>query len=184
VQTGVFRPENVNELAKEKRIFQQVGYYRWAGFSITEGNRPECVDSIKTSLDLLPMFRHSLRWAGTISGGFDYRLRGSYQSGHLADNTIAAWAYYGILGYTIPGTRLEPRFSIEYNYASGKRSLTGPVTATFDQLYPTTHQWMRITDLFGEQNSKDLKPGFSFAPAKKMKVCAVYMKPTFMEPMT
>src|SRR5215469_7143096 len=55
VQTGVSAP-NVAEIAKQKRIFQQVGYYRWAGFNITEGNRPESVGSIKTSLDLLPMF--------------------------------------------------------------------------------------------------------------------------------
>jgi len=55
VQTGVSAP-NVADIAKEKRIFQQVGYYRWAGFNITEGNRPESVDSIKASLDLLPMF--------------------------------------------------------------------------------------------------------------------------------
>jgi predicted permease len=55
VQTGVSAP-NVVDIAKETRIFQQVGYYRWAGFNITEGNRPESVDSIKVSLDLLPMF--------------------------------------------------------------------------------------------------------------------------------
>ena len=55
VQTGVSAP-NVADIAKQKRIFQQVGYYRWAGFNITEGNRPESVDSIKVSLDLLPMF--------------------------------------------------------------------------------------------------------------------------------
>jgi putative ABC transport system permease protein len=55
VQTGVSAP-NVADIAKEKRIFQQVGYYRWAGFNITEGNRPESVNSIKASLDLLPMF--------------------------------------------------------------------------------------------------------------------------------
>lgn len=55
VQTGVSAP-NAADIAKEKRIFQQVGYYRWAGFNITEGNRPESVDSIKASVDLLPMF--------------------------------------------------------------------------------------------------------------------------------
>jgi len=120
------------------------------------------------------LYTSGLRWSGTIPGGFDYRARYSYQSGHYADNSIHAWAYYGILGYTIPNTRLEPRFSIEYNYASGNRSIGSSVTGTFDQLYPTTHQWRRITDLFGEQNIKDLKPGFDFKPLKKMKVYVVY----------
>ena len=55
VQTGVSAP-NINDIARQKNIFQQVGYYRWGGFNITEGNRPESIDGIKTSLDLLPMF--------------------------------------------------------------------------------------------------------------------------------
>ena len=33
-----------------------MAYYRWAGFNITEGNRPESVDGIKASAELLPMF--------------------------------------------------------------------------------------------------------------------------------
>jgi Alginate export len=116
------------------------------------------------------LYTSGLRWSGTIPGGFDYRARYSLQSGHFADNSIRAWAYYGILGYTIPKTSLKPRFSIEYNYASGNRSISGPVTGTFDLLYPTTHQWNRLTDLFGEENITDLKPGFDFRPLPKMRV--------------
>lgn len=55
VQTGVSAP-NILDIASQKNIFQQVAYYRWAGFNITEGNHPESVDSIKCSLDMLPMF--------------------------------------------------------------------------------------------------------------------------------
>ena len=119
------------------------------------------------------LYTTGLRLAGAIPGGFDYRARYSFQTGHLADNSIHASAYYGILGYTLP-SRFQPRFSIEYNYASGNKAIGSSVTGTFDQLYPTTHQWQRITDLFGEQNIKDLKPGFSFRPAQKMHVFLVY----------
>jgi predicted permease len=55
VQTGVSAP-NIVDIAGQKNIFQQVGYYRWSGFNITEGNHPESVDGIKTSLDMLPIF--------------------------------------------------------------------------------------------------------------------------------
>jgi predicted permease len=55
VQTGVSAP-NIVDIDAQKNIFQQVAYYRWAGFNITEGNHPESVDSIKCSLDMLPMF--------------------------------------------------------------------------------------------------------------------------------
>ena len=55
VQTGVSAP-NMADIATQTRIFQQVGYHRWAGFNITESNRPETVAGIKASIDLLPMF--------------------------------------------------------------------------------------------------------------------------------
>lgn len=55
VQTGVSAP-NIVDIAAQRAVFQQVGYYRWSRFNITEGNHPESIDGIKTSLDLLPMF--------------------------------------------------------------------------------------------------------------------------------
>ena len=55
VQTGVSAP-NLIDIAAEKKVFQKVGYYRWAGFNITEGKRPESIQGVKASLDLLPMF--------------------------------------------------------------------------------------------------------------------------------
>src|SRR5579864_6447136 len=54
VQTGVSAP-NIGDIAKIG-IFQQVAYYRWSGFNITEGGRPESVNGIKASAELLPMF--------------------------------------------------------------------------------------------------------------------------------
>ena len=125
------------------------------------------VDKVKGNERL---YTSGLRWAGTIPGGFDYRARYSIQTGHYADNAIHAWAGYAVLGYTIPKSRLEPRLSIEYNYASGNKAIGSPVIGTFDLLYPTTHQWHRITDLFGEENIADLKPGFDFRPLRKMRV--------------
>jgi len=54
IQTGVSAP-NVADIAKAG-VFQYVGYFRWSGFNITEGNRPETIRGIKASADLLPMF--------------------------------------------------------------------------------------------------------------------------------
>lgn len=55
VQTGVSAP-NLLDMAAQKKIFQQVGYFRFSRFNITGGNLPESIDGIKASLDLLPMF--------------------------------------------------------------------------------------------------------------------------------
>jgi predicted permease len=54
IQTGVSAP-NIGDIAKTG-IFEQVAYYRWSGFNITEGSRPESVEGIKASAELLPMF--------------------------------------------------------------------------------------------------------------------------------
>jgi predicted permease len=55
VQTGVSAP-NMVDIARQANIFQQVGYYRFSGFNITESNRPESITGIRASVDLLPTF--------------------------------------------------------------------------------------------------------------------------------
>ncbi len=54
IQTGVSAP-NIADIARSG-VFQQVAYYRWSRFNITEGDRPESVQGIKASAELLPMF--------------------------------------------------------------------------------------------------------------------------------
>ncbi|HXE13339.1 MAG TPA: ABC transporter permease [Bryobacteraceae bacterium] len=54
IQTGVSAP-NIADIRKAG-VFQYVAYYRWSRFNITEGNRPEAIEGIKASSDLLPLF--------------------------------------------------------------------------------------------------------------------------------
>lgn len=54
IQTGVSGP-NIVDIGKSG-VFQYVGYYRWARFNITEGDRPESIQGIKASAELLPLF--------------------------------------------------------------------------------------------------------------------------------
>lgn len=54
IQTGVSAP-NIADIARAG-VFQYVAYYRWSQFNITEGDRPETIQGIKTSAELLPMF--------------------------------------------------------------------------------------------------------------------------------
>lgn len=116
------------------------------------------------------LYASGLRVNGTFGRGFDGKVRYSFQSGHLADDPIRAWGGYGVLGYSIPNRRLQARFSLEYAYASGNKTSGDRVIGTFDQLYPTSHGQRGITDLFAEENIKDLKPAFDFKPRKNAKV--------------
>ena len=54
IQTGVSAP-NIADIAKSG-VFRYVAYYRWSRFNITEGDRPEMLQGIKASSELLPMF--------------------------------------------------------------------------------------------------------------------------------
>lgn len=54
IQTGVSAP-NIADIAKTG-VFRYVAYYRGAAFNLTEGNRPESLDGVQASADLLPMF--------------------------------------------------------------------------------------------------------------------------------
>jgi predicted permease len=55
VQTGVSAP-NMVDIGRQTAIFQRVGYYRFAGFNITESSHPESITGIKASIDMLPIF--------------------------------------------------------------------------------------------------------------------------------
>ncbi len=54
IQTGVSAP-NITDIAKTG-VFQYVAYYRGWRFNITQGDRPESINGIKASTELLPMF--------------------------------------------------------------------------------------------------------------------------------
>jgi putative ABC transport system permease protein len=55
VQTGVSAP-NLADIARQTQVFQEVGYYRFSEFNITDSNHPESIEGIKASAELLPMF--------------------------------------------------------------------------------------------------------------------------------
>src|SRR5579875_2050004 len=54
IQTGVSAP-NIVDIARSG-VFKYVAYYRWSRFNITQGDRPETIEGIQSSAELLPMF--------------------------------------------------------------------------------------------------------------------------------
>jgi Alginate export len=59
--------------------------------------------------------------------------------------------------------------SLEYNYASGNAAKDGEPN-TFDQFYPSNHNYYGMIDQFGWKNMKNERAGFDFLPLKKLKV--------------
>jgi hypothetical protein len=86
------------------------------------------------------------RWVGQLPDHFDYGTEMARQAGAVGTDTVGAWAGHWVLGYTLSNLRLQPRFSVEYNYASGDSNSTDGHRGTFDQIYPTGHDKYGLAD--------------------------------------
>jgi alginate export protein len=103
-----------------------------------------------------------LRVTGKLAGGFDYAGETVIQHDSRDARRVSAHAATLTLGWTVRDVRWKPRFSAEYNYASN----------SFDQFYPSNHNYYGMIDLFGWRNIRNYRAGFDFAAAKKLKVRA------------
>lgn len=111
-----------------------------------------------------------VRAFGTQPGGIDYTFEVVAQRGSYSSDRIVALGDSSMLGWTISKSRLKPRVSVEYNYASGNASAKDGVRNTFDQFYPSNHGYYGMIDQFGWKNMKNARAGFDFLPLKKLKV--------------
>src|SRR5262249_3415049 len=111
---------------------------------------------------------------GKLPANLDYGLEMARQDGSLGSDDISAWAGHWVLGYTAAKMKFKPRFSAEYNYASGDRSGTDGQRHTFDQLYPTGHDKYGLADQVGWKNIHNLRAGVDFKPGKKWAVRGRY----------
>lgn len=108
-----------------------------------------------------------VRWVGKLPANFDYGIEMDKQAGSLGTDTISAWAGHWVLGETLINTRFKPRFSVEYNYASGDRNPKDGTRGTFDQLYPTAHDKYGLADQVGWKNIRNARAGVELKLAKK-----------------
>ncbi len=106
--------------------------------------------------------------------GFDYNAAIVKQWGSFAQGNISAWGGYTTIGYTLSEAPLRPRFSAEYNYATGDNDPNDGNIGYFDNLYPTAHLWYGYTDLVGWRNIKNLRLRSGFKPHQKLKLAFDY----------
>jgi len=106
--------------------------------------------------------------------GFDYQTELIRQWGRFASSDHAAWAGYGIGGYTISSHAMKPHVSAEYSYASGNRNATDRTHRTFDHLLGTNHLFYGLVDAVGWQNMKNIRIGADAKPHKTIQFNADY----------
>jgi hypothetical protein len=114
-----------------------------------------------------------LRWAGDRSR-FDYDVETAGQFGGIGTDTIRAWAWSAVAGYTFQDAPLKPRVFIKYDFASGDRNATDSVHGTFDQLYPNIHDHHGLADQVAWQNLKSVRSGARIALRRNWIAASAY----------
>jgi hypothetical protein len=99
------------------------------------------------------------RWVGKLPANFDYGSDTARQQGSVGAESVGAWAGHWVLGRTLPTARFKPRFSLEYNYASGDHNARDGKHGTFDSLYPTGHDKYGLADQVGWKNIRNARAG-------------------------
>jgi hypothetical protein len=114
-----------------------------------------------------------VRFAGKLPAGLDYGVDMALQRGSLDADEISSWAGHWQLRETLPG-KYAVKLTSEYNHATGDKDARDGVRQTFDQLYPTGHDKLGLSDQVGWKNVHHLREGFEFSPLKATPIGVSY----------
>ena len=113
------------------------------------------------------------RASGRLPAHLDYAVTMAKQVGSLGADDIDAWAGHYQIRESIPG-RLAFKVTSEYNHASGDSNSTDGTRGTFDQLYPTGHDKLGLSDQVGWRNLNHIREGIEFSPVKATPITVNY----------
>jgi hypothetical protein len=113
-----------------------------------------------------------VRSAGALPKRVDYGVELAGQRGHIATDSISAWAGHYALGWVVVQSAIKPRLSVEFNHASGDGDPRDRRRQTFDQLYPTNHNKYGTADQMGWRNMRDAMVGIELYPIARLKLNA------------
>ena len=115
-----------------------------------------------------------VRMAGRVPWALDYSGELAVQTGSVGPDEVLAWAGHGVVGKTLNGAPGSPRLFGEYNYASGDADATDGTRGTFDQLYPTGHDKLGLSDQVGWKNIHNARAGIEIRPTPKWLMAGSY----------
>lgn len=116
---------------------------------------------------------YGFRFKGLALKSLDYSYEAVLERGSDGPNPIRAWAQTLGAGYRFEYVSLHPRIFAQYDYASGDANSADGVHGAFDQMYPS-HDRLGIADLFGWQNIKARRGGFTLEPFRRWTVTAQF----------
>ena len=110
-----------------------------------------------------------MRVKGAAPGLIDYEVEVDKQVGHYATDPISAFAGAYILGWRPTPLDWKPRFSVEYDHASGDHHNKDGDRQTFDNMY-CGHGYYGFADQVGWKNIRSARAGFDFSASKKLQL--------------
>ena len=114
-----------------------------------------------------------MRIAGRMPARLDYGVEMALQRGGLDQDSVNAWAGHWQLRASLPGWA-GPKVTTEYNFASGDESPLDGTRQTFDQLYPTGHDKLGLSDQVGWRNIHHFREGIEVTPIKATPISVNY----------
>ena len=110
-----------------------------------------------------------VRFKAQVRNAFDYGGEVIYEGGTVGTQSIGAWAAQAGAAYQFLDVATKPRVFTQYDYASGNsHPATNAKHSTFDTIYPTAHDRLGITDLFGWQNIESVRVGATVEPHRRL----------------
>lgn len=106
--------------------------------------------------------------------GWDYDTEMAYQFGKVSGRDLSAFAGHWGTGYNWLKSSWKPRLGIQYNYATGDGDPNDNKMGTFQNLYPTNHQFYGYMDTTAWMNVHNPQLNLSFMPTPKLKVMIDY----------
>jgi alginate export protein len=109
-----------------------------------------------------------MRYAGTVKA-FDWDVEAMNQTGTISNDTIEAWAFGSLAGYTIRSLPWEPRLGFQVDAASGDKNPNDHHLNTFNPLFPNGY-YVTLAGYTGFVNFIHLKPSVTVHPIETLKL--------------
>ena len=111
-----------------------------------------------------------LRYAGGWDG-WDWDLEAMGQTGQIGRQSIRAWAFGNLAGYSWPAAFWSPRLGLQFDGASGDSHPNDGVLETFNPLFPNGY-YVTLSGYTGYVNFIHLKPSVTLHPLPSVTILA------------
>ena len=106
--------------------------------------------------------------AGKLPAAFDYSGEIAVQTGSVGPDDVQAWAGHGVVGKTFSDAPATRDRSANTTTHPATRIGTDGTRGTFDQLYPTGHDKLGLSDQVGWRNIHHARAGVEIKPSREV----------------